>query len=104
MTDRYRSILTDANDYRGLIQLSEDQILRSKDQNARADLARGIARIWEEKLGDSRETADAWRRVLRLKAQDPEATAGLDRAKLQLDPANPALVITELGVGYRTGE
>lgn len=81
VTERYRSILTDANDYRGLIQLSEDQILRSKDQNARADLARGIARIWEEKLGDARETADAWRRVLRLKAQDPEATAGLDRAK-----------------------
>lgn len=81
VTDRYRSILTEANDYKGLIQLNEDQILRSKDQGARADLARNIARIWEEKLGDARETADAWRRVLRLKPQDAEATAGLDRAK-----------------------
>ncbi len=26
------------------------------------------------------------------------------RAKLELDPANPTLVITEPGVGYRTGE
>ncbi len=81
VTERYRNILTEANDYRGLIQLNEDQILRSKDQNARADLARNIARIWEERIGDARETADAWRRVLRLKPQDPEATAGLDRAK-----------------------
>lgn len=81
ITDRYRALLTEANDYRGLIQLNEDQILRSKDQGVRADLARNIARLWEERLGDSRETADAWRRVLRLKPQDPEATAGLDRAK-----------------------
>lgn len=81
ITERYRELLTDANDYRGLIQLHEDMILRSKDQNVRADLARQIAKLWEERLGDSRETADAWRRVLRLKPQDPEATAGLDRAK-----------------------
>lgn len=81
VTDRYRSILTEANDYRGMIQLNEDGILRSKDQNARADLARNIAKIWEERLGDARESADAWRRVLRLKPQDAEATAGLDRAK-----------------------
>jgi hypothetical protein len=47
----------------------------------RADLARQIARLWENKLGEAREAADAWRRVLRLKAQDPEATTGLDRAK-----------------------
>jgi len=26
------------------------------------------------------------------------------RAKLEADPANPALVITEPGVGYRTGD
>jgi len=81
ITDRYRALLTDANDYRGMIQLSEDQILRSKDQGVRAELARNIARLWEERIGDSRETADAWRRVLRLKPQDPEATTGLDRAK-----------------------
>ncbi len=81
ITERYRALLTEANDYRGLIQLNEDQILRSKDQSVRADLARNIARLWEERLGDARETADAWRRVLRLKPQDPEATAGLDRAK-----------------------
>jgi len=81
ITDRYRVVLEEANDYRGMIQLYEDQILRSKDQGVRADLARQIARLWEERLGDPRETADAWRRVLRLKPQDPEATAGLDRAK-----------------------
>lgn len=81
VTERYGKLLTEANDYKGLIHLLEDQILRSKDQSVRADLARQIARLWEEKLGESREAADAWRRVLRLKTQDPEATAGLDRAK-----------------------
>ena len=90
ITERYGALLTESNDYRGLIHLLEDQILRSKDQSVRGDLARQIARLWEERLGEARETADAWRRVLRLKPQDPEATTGLDRAKrnkLKFDPA-----------------
>ena len=49
--------------------------------NARAELARKVARMWEEQLADPREAADAWRRVLRMKQGDPEATAGLERAK-----------------------
>jgi hypothetical protein len=71
----------DLGDYRGMVQLLEDQILRGKDPAIRAELARKVARLWEEKLGDAREAADAWRRVLRLKQGDPEATEGLDRAK-----------------------
>src|SRR5262245_42642648 len=47
----------------------------------RAELARKVATIWEEDIGDAREAADAWRRVLRMKAGDPDATAGLERAK-----------------------
>jgi hypothetical protein len=81
ITERYAELLSSANDYRGLISLHEDQILRSKDQNVRADLARKIALLWEERLGEAREAADAWRRVLRLRPNDPEGTAGLDRAK-----------------------
>lgn len=68
-------------DYKALVQLYEDQILRGKDMVARAELARRVARIWEEQLCDGREAADAWRRVLRMKAGDAEATEGLDRAK-----------------------
>jgi len=64
-----------------MVQLYEDQILRGKDMTARADLARKVARMWEEQLADPREAADAWRRVLRMKQGDPEATSGLDRAK-----------------------
>jgi cellulose synthase operon protein C len=64
-----------------MVQLYEDQILRGRDPAQRAELARKVARIWEEDLGDAREAADAWRRVLRMKAADPEGTAGLDRAK-----------------------
>jgi hypothetical protein len=37
--------------------------------------------MWEEQLQVPREAAVAWRRVLRMKAGDPEATAGLERAK-----------------------
>ena len=68
-------------DFKGMVQLLEDQILRGKDPTVRTDLARKVARLWEERLGDAREAADAWRRVLRMKAGDPEATEGLDRAK-----------------------
>jgi tetratricopeptide (TPR) repeat protein len=78
------SLLTELGDYRGLVQLYEDQILRGKDMNARADLARKVARMWEEQLEDPREAADAWRRVLRMRQGDPEATAGLERAKSRM--------------------
>jgi tetratricopeptide (TPR) repeat protein len=79
--DELSGLLTEVGDYRGMVQLYEDQILRGKDMTARAELARKVARMWEEQLNDAREAADAWRRVLRMKPGDPEATAGLDRAK-----------------------
>jgi hypothetical protein len=63
------------------VHVLEDQILRHKDPQARAELARKVARLWEERLKDPREAADAWRRVLRMKAGDADAQAGLERAK-----------------------
>ncbi len=79
--DELAGLLMELNDYKSLVQLYEDQILRGKDMNARAELARKVARVWEEQLADAREAADAWRRVLRMRAGDPEATQGLDRSK-----------------------
>jgi hypothetical protein len=75
------SLLEGLGDHRGMIQVYEDQILRGRDPGQRAELARRVAKLWEEELGDAREAADAWRRVLRMKANDPDATAGLERAK-----------------------
>lgn len=74
-------LLTELGDYRAMVQLYEDQILRGKDTQARAELARKVARMWETELDDPREAADAWRRVMRMKSGDPEAAAGLERAK-----------------------
>jgi hypothetical protein len=74
-------LYTELADWRGMVQLYEDQILRGKDPTVRAELARKVARLWEEKLDDPREAADAWRRVLRMKQGDPEASEGLERAK-----------------------
>jgi tetratricopeptide (TPR) repeat protein len=79
--DELSALLTELGDYRGMVQLYEDHILRGKDMAARAELARKVARMWEEQLADPREAADAWRRVLRMKQGDPEAAAGLERAK-----------------------
>lgn len=79
--DKLSALYTELEDYRGMVQLYEDQILRGRDQGQRAELARRVARLWEERLDDAREAADAWRRVLRMKAGDAEATAGLERAK-----------------------
>jgi cellulose synthase operon protein C len=75
------NLLMELGDHKGMIQLYEDQILRGRDPAMRAELARKVASIWEEDIGDAREAADAWRRVLRMKAGDPDATAGLERAK-----------------------
>lgn len=79
--EQLSELYTELADYRGMVQLFEDQILRGKDPASRAELARKVARLWEEKLDDPREAADAWRRVLRMKSGDPEATEGLERAK-----------------------
>ncbi|HVH44640.1 MAG TPA: hypothetical protein VM925_19935, partial [Labilithrix sp.] len=79
--DELAGLLMEQNDYKALVQLYEDQILRGKDMNSRAELARKVARIWEEQLADGREAADAWRRVLRMRAGDAEATEGLERSK-----------------------
>lgn len=90
--DELAGLLMELNDYKSLIQLYEDQILRGKDLTARAELARKVARVWEEQLSDAREAADAWRRVLRMRAGDPEGQAGLERAKsnqLKKADANP---------------
>jgi hypothetical protein len=77
-------LLTQLGDHRAMVQLYEDQILRGKEVSSRAELARKVAQLWERELGDPREAADAWRRVLRMKASDPEATAGLERAKVNM--------------------
>jgi len=81
IVDQLLALFTELADWRGMVQLYEDQILRGKDPAARAELARKVARLWEERLDDPREAADAWRRVLRMKQGDPEATEGLERAK-----------------------
>ncbi len=92
--DELSSLLTELGDYRGMVQLYEDQILRGKDMTTRAELARKVARMWEEQLADPREAADGWRRVLRMKPGDSEATSGLERAKSNMlkkpDPDAPA--------------
>jgi cellulose synthase operon protein C len=79
--EQLSELYVELEDYRGMVQLYEDQILRGKDPATRIELARKVARLWEDKLDDPREAADAWRRVLRMKSGDPEATEGLERAK-----------------------
>jgi tetratricopeptide (TPR) repeat protein len=82
--DELSVLLTELNDHRAMVQIYEDQILRGKDAGARIELARKVAQLWERELDDPREAADAWRRVLRMKQADPEATAGLERAKANM--------------------
>ncbi len=84
ITDDLYDLLKQLRDFRGMVQLLEDQILRGKDPAQRAELARKAARLWEERLADPREAADAWRRVLRMKPGDPEAQSGLERAKTNM--------------------
>jgi tetratricopeptide (TPR) repeat protein len=82
--DELSALLTDLGDHRAMVQLYEDQILRGKEVSSRAELARKVAQLWERELSDPREAADAWRRVLRMKPGDPEATTGLEGAKANM--------------------
>jgi hypothetical protein len=84
VVDELAALLTELDDYGSMVQLYEDQILRGKDVQARAELARRVAGMWENELSDPREAADAWRRVLRMKPGDTEAAAGLERAKANM--------------------
>ncbi|MBN2191463.1 MAG: hypothetical protein JW751_01500, partial [Polyangiaceae bacterium] len=81
VSDQLAALYRELGDWKGMVQLYEDQILRGKDPAARAEIARLVARLWEERLQDPREAADAWRRVLRMKSGDEEAQEGLQRAK-----------------------
>lgn len=81
ISEELHGLLVKLRDWRGVVQLLEDQILRGKDPAHRVELARKAARMWEERLADPREAADAWRRVLRMKQGDQEAQEGLERAK-----------------------
>ena len=81
VSEELRGLLVKLGDWRSVVQLLEDQILRGKDPAIRAELARKAAIMWEERLADAREAADAWRRVLCMKPGDAEATEGLERAK-----------------------
>src|SRR5690606_37875722 len=97
--DELASLYTQLEDYRGMVQLHEDRILRGKGTAARAELARKVARLWEDQLRDAREAADAWRRVLRMKSGDAEAQEGLERAKAAMlkTPAEPSASRPEQG-------
>ena len=77
LEDLYRQL----EDHRGMVELFEDQILRGKDPAIRAEIARKVAKLWENELCDQREAADSWRRVIRMKKGDEEAIEGLERAK-----------------------
>src|SRR5690606_17891299 len=91
---RLQALYEELGDVQGLVQLYEDQILRSKDSAVRAELATKVARLWQDEIGDAREAADAWRRVLRMKSGDEEAKEGLARAKAAM-LAKPAAELGE---------
>lgn len=90
VNSRLATMYEELGDYIGMVKLYEDQILRSRDQALRAELARTVAKLWQNKLNDPRETADAWRRVLRFNAADEEAKQGLAKAKAEMLQARPA--------------
>ncbi|HEX9296363.1 MAG TPA: hypothetical protein VF881_11020 [Polyangiaceae bacterium] len=97
--DELSTLLTELGDFRGMVHVLEDQILRGKDPQARAELARKVARLWEDQLKDPREAADAWRRVLRMKPGDPDAQAGLERAKTRMHHQREAEAATSAPYG-----
>lgn len=77
-----RSLYTELGDHQNLVNLYEDQIVRTRDSDEqRADLARLVAQLWSNELDNPREAAEAWRRVLRLCPDDTEAKAGFEKAR-----------------------
>lgn len=104
VTEELTTLLTELADHKGMVQLYEDLILRGKDVALRVELARKVARMWEDLLSDPREAADAWRRVLRLKAGDAEAVEGLERAKANMLRRPPPNVDAEASAPASTAQ
>lgn len=81
----HRELLERVLEARGLVNelvaSLEKRWSLEKDQARRIAIARRIADALETSNADPRETADAWRRVLRLDPKDGDATAALERAK-----------------------
>jgi len=81
----HRELLERVLEARGLVNelvaSLEKRWSLEKDQARRIAIARRIADALEASNADPRETADAWRRVLRLDPKDGDATAALERAK-----------------------
>ena len=82
--DDLAQLYTELADWRGMVQLYEDQILRGKDANARAELARKVARLWEEKLDDPREAeADAIGTLLDMARKAKKQADGARKAEAE---------------------
>jgi hypothetical protein len=90
------NLLLSLGDHRGMIQVYEDQILRGRDPIQRTELARTVAKIWEEDLSDAREAADAWRGEGSgvFHAPSSEASPSSPKGKTVPPPAGPRIPMT----------
>jgi tetratricopeptide (TPR) repeat protein len=95
---RLRMCLLETDRVHELISAYDRELARRKDPAERADLLRDIAELWENGAKNVWEARDAWKRLLRLVPNDPEALAAIariERSRSQPPPDPGETVLDE---------
>jgi tetratricopeptide (TPR) repeat protein len=78
---RLRGALRAGSRHQELLSTIERQLALSPDPDTRLSLLREAAQVWERSVQNRFEALDAWRKVLALVPEDPEAAEAVARLK-----------------------
>lgn len=85
--ERLRSCLRKAGKHQDLLVALQRDLRKADDPEARIELLRETARVWDQDLGNRWEALDAWKKLLKEASDDAEATEAI--ARLQQKGARP---------------
>lgn len=79
--DRWLACLRKSERHQDMLVALGREMNRASDEERRLALSKETARVWERLLKNPYEAKDAWNKVLRIRADDPDALAALERLK-----------------------
>jgi tetratricopeptide (TPR) repeat protein len=77
--ERVQVCLRKAGQFQDLLVALQRDVRKAGDVTERLSLLKQIARVWEEDLGNKWEALDAWKKLAKESADDPDVVAALAR-------------------------